>query len=127
MNAWIPVWDFVAEGNLGLSFLVGLSLIPPCCVCIGHSLTIMASFPKFIYSIHSRFRTKKVSSSLPVEPLVGTHILFYFFLTVYSYKDDICAGGGIQSLCRLLSLNRDPSVLQHILISLASLSFGNER
>lgn len=43
-----------------------------------------------------------------------------------SYKDDICAGGGIQSLCRLLSLNRDPSVLQHILISLASLSFGNE-
>ncbi|KAJ7374526.1 Tdrd12p [Desmophyllum pertusum] len=41
-------------------------------------------------------------------------------------KDDIRDCGGIQALCRLLSLNRDPLVLQHILASLASLSFENE-
>ncbi|KAL9974651.1 hypothetical protein ACROYT_G011712 [Oculina patagonica] len=43
-----------------------------------------------------------------------------------SSKDDIRDCGGIQGLCRLLSLNRDPLVLQHILASLASLSFENE-
>lgn len=42
------------------------------------------------------------------------------------YKDDIRDCGGVQALCRLLSLNRDPLVLQHILTSLASLAFENE-
>lgn len=46
---------------------------------------------------------------------------------VFSSKDDIRDCGGIQGLCRLLSLNRDPLVLQHILASLASLSFENQR
>ena len=46
---------------------------------------------------------------------------------IFRYKDDIRDCGGIQALCRLLSLNRDPLVLQHILTSLASLAFGNDR
>lgn len=40
-------------------------------------------------------------------------------------KDDIRDCGGVQALCRLLSLSRNPLVLQHVLASLASLSFDN--
>ena len=46
---------------------------------------------------------------------------------IFSSKDDLRECGAIQALCRLLSLNRDPLILQHILASLASLSFENER
>lgn len=46
---------------------------------------------------------------------------------IFSSKDDLRDCGGIQALCRLLSLNRDPLILQHVLASLASLSFENER
>jgi len=42
-----------------------------------------------------------------------------------SSKDDLRDCGAIQALCRLLSLNRDPLILQHVLASLASLSFEN--
>ena len=46
---------------------------------------------------------------------------------IFSSKDVLRDCGAIQALCRLLSLNRDPLILQHVLASLASLSFENER
>lgn len=49
------------------------------------------------------------------------------FYNIFRSKDDIRDCGGVQALCRLLSLSRDPLVLQHILASLASLSFDDAR